>query len=376
MSTLLEYLSVVDPSLDRTNAKKGTNSFNRDWEDLEGVEEWMDFTYENLIAMLGNVLTQPYQQHEFDSPAPVRRSACCIVNEPTVTAVLLKWNHTIVDCALELASKASSTIPAISWTLGNHSSLRGETVLPDWAGVYSNMGFPPSNRVPGDTKVSGKWNTDQQHDHSKQEEFYKPLRQVVHYARLFNTRYAYIISDKELVCIRRTLSEYEGVSLAADRPARTSQPPATPIRQFNRLSQEPTTPSPRTDSSPPFRVVIPHPQSQQRDERYLTPEHRTRVRQNSIVSITALSNMSLDSPSLLLSSPSNIRSSPSAYTADGNFDVNEGNVQIAVIPWGENRSKHLTINLALFWLHILAGCDITLQSSYPSLGKELNGRKF
>ncbi|EQL30621.1 uncharacterized protein BDCG_17268 [Blastomyces dermatitidis ER-3] len=62
------------------------------------------------------------------------------------------------------------------------------------------MGFPPSNRVPGDTKVSGKWNT-QQHDHSKQEEFYKPLRQVVHYAKLFNTRYAYIISDKELVCI-------------------------------------------------------------------------------------------------------------------------------------------------------------------------------
>ncbi|OJD20145.1 hypothetical protein ACJ73_08522 [Blastomyces percursus] len=298
------------------------------------------------------------KQHEFDPPAPVRRSACCIVNEPTVTAVLLKWNHTIVDCALELASKASSTIPAISWTLGNHSSLRGETVLPDWAGIYSDMGFPPSNQVPGDTKVSGKWNTDQQHDHSKQEEFYKPLRQVVHYAKLFNTRYAYIISDKELVCIRRTLSEYEGASLAAGRPARISQPPATPIRQFDRLSQEPTTPSPRTDSSPPFRV------------------HRTRVRQNSIVSISALSNMSLDSPGLLLSSPSNIRSSPSAYTADGNLDVNEGNFQIAVIPWGENRSQHLTINLALFWLHILAGCDITLQSSYPSLGKELTERKF
>ncbi|KAL2376221.1 hypothetical protein RJZ90_007647 [Blastomyces dermatitidis] len=282
MSTLLEYLSVADPSLDRTNVKTGSNSFNRDWEDLEGIEEWTDFIYDNLIAMLGDVLARPYQQHEFDPPAPVQRSACCIINEPTVTAVLLKWNHTIVDCALELASKASATMPAISWTLGNHTGLCGETVLPDWAGIYSNMPFPPSNRVPGDTKVSGKWNTDQQHDplHSKRDEFHKPLRQVVHYAKLFNTRYAYVISDKELVCIRRTVSEYEGVPLAAGRTARISQPSATPSRRLDRLPQDPTTPSPRTDSSPPFRVVIPHAQSQRRDEQYLTPERRTRVRQD------------------------------------------------------------------------------------------------
>ncbi|PGH30717.1 hypothetical protein GX50_06530 [[Emmonsia] crescens] len=374
MSTLLEYLSVTDPSLDRTNVKTGSNSFNSDWEDLEGIEEWTDFIYENLIAMLGDVLARPYQQHEFDPPAPVQRSACCIINEPTVTAVLLKWNHTIVDCALELASKASATMPAISWTLGNHTGLCGETVLPDWAGIYSNMAFPPSNRVPGDTKVSGKWNTDQQHHtlHSKRDEFHKPLRQVVHYAKLFNTRYAYVISDKELVCIRRTVSEYEGIPLAANRLARISQPSATPSRRLDRLPQEPTTPSPRTDSSPPFRVMIPHAQSQRRDERYLTPERRTRVRQDSVVSThSALSNMSLDSPDMLLPSPSIIRSSPSAYTDGGNLDVNEGNVQIAVVPWGESRPNHLTVNLALFWLHILAGCDINLQPSYPPLGKNL-----
>ncbi|KKZ62451.1 hypothetical protein EMCG_03153 [[Emmonsia] crescens] len=83
-------------------------------------------------------------------------------------------------------------MPAISWTLGNRAGLCGETVLSDWAGIYSNMAFR-------DTKVSRKLNTDQQHDtlHSKRDEFRKPLRQVVHYAKLFNTRYAYVISDKE-----------------------------------------------------------------------------------------------------------------------------------------------------------------------------------
>ncbi|ODH53188.1 hypothetical protein GX48_00724 [Paracoccidioides brasiliensis] len=41
-------------------------------------------------------------------------------------------------------------------------------------------------------------------------------------------------------------------------------------------------------------------------------------------------------------------SSPSAYTGLGSPDVNEGVVEIAVIPWGENRPYQLTINLALF----------------------------
>ncbi|OJD21913.1 hypothetical protein ACJ73_06744 [Blastomyces percursus] len=261
MSTLLEDLSAVDPNLDRTNVKTGPDSFNRDWEDLEGIEEWTDFSYENLIEMLGDVLAQPYQQHEIDPPAPVRCSTCYIINEPTVTAILLTWNHTIVDCALKLASKASTTMPAMSWTLGNYSALCGETVLPDWAGIHSDMaGLAPCSRIPGDNQS--------QHDtrRSKRDKFHKPLRQVMHYAKLFNTRYACVISDKELVCFRRTLSEFEGVPLAAGRPARVSQPSPTPSRRHDWLLHKPTTPSPRTDSSTPFRVMILPAQAQQRDE--------------------------------------------------------------------------------------------------------------
>ncbi|KAK2813735.1 hypothetical protein FQN50_000133 [Emmonsiellopsis sp. PD_5] len=365
MPTLLEYLSVVDPDLDRTNVKKGLNSFNRNWDVLEGVEEWTDFTYENLIAMLGDLLARPYQQHELHTPAPIQRSTCCIIDEPTVTAVILKWNHTIVDCALETASKALTAMTPMAWTTGTHSGLSGEIVSPDWAGIHYNMSFPTGNRLPGDSKVSGKWNTKLQHHptKSKRREFEKPLLQVIHYAKMFNTRYAYVISDEELVCIRRRVSEYEGMSLAAARPLRANQPSTTPPRVSDQLQEEPTTPSPRMDSSPPFRVVIPRPQPQKGDKQYLTPERHTRVTQNSVSSTL--------SPGVLLSAPSNIRSSPSAYTDGGNPDVNEGKIQIAVIPWGEKRPNCLTVNLALFWLHILAGFDIDLQPSYPPLGREL-----
>ncbi|KAK2775372.1 hypothetical protein FQN52_003136 [Onygenales sp. PD_12] len=238
MPTLLEYLSVVDPDLDRTNVKKGLNSFNTNWDVLEGVEEWTDFTYENLIAMLGDLLARPYQQHELHTPAPIQRSTCCIVDEPTVTAVILKWNHTIVDCALETASKALTAMTPMAWTTGTHSGLPGEIVSPDWAGIHYNMSFPAGNRLPGDSKVSGKWNTKLQHHptDSKRREFEKPLLQVIHYAKMFNTRYAYVISDEELVCIRRRVSEYEGMPLAAARPLRVNRPSTTPPRRVRSTS--------------------------------------------------------------------------------------------------------------------------------------------
>ncbi|KAK2760861.1 hypothetical protein FQN54_002101 [Arachnomyces sp. PD_36] len=198
MPTLLQYLSTVDPDLDRTNVKTGMNSFNPEWDVVEGIREWTDFTYENMITMLGDTLTSMYQSSQFDMPTQLRRPTLQIVDETTVAAVLLKWNHTIVDRALQLAS-STRNLRSMSWALGAHADISGQVIFPDWAGIDLDSTFPASNRVPGDTKVSGKWNTDmQQKEEDDTDEFFKPLRQVIHYARLFNTRYAYVISDKEL----------------------------------------------------------------------------------------------------------------------------------------------------------------------------------
>jgi hypothetical protein len=381
MPTLLEYLSTADPELDRTHIKKGSNTENPTWDLLEGTEEWADFTYENMFDMLGDILTQSHQSEKLDMPAPIKRTTCSIIDEPTVTALLSKWNHTIVDCALKITSEMffSDTLPSMSWALGSHADSSEERAFPDWAGIDINISFPANNRVPGDSKVSGKWHTDQQHDDrkSKRDEFYRPLRQVVHYAKLFNTRYAYVISDKELVCIRRVVSEYEGSPLALNRQLRTQRATTSAVTTASsggsdQLQQMPSTPPSRISSSPTFQVVIPRRDPGLRSEQFLTPERRTRPRQTSIAStVSAFSNMSIDSPSFHVSSPNNLKSSPSAYMDAGNPDVNEGMIHMAVIPWGENRPNQLTVNLALFWIHILAGLDIDLQSSYPSLGRDL-----
>lgn len=360
MSTLLEYLSITDPDLNRTHVKDGSNSFNLVWDEIDSFREWTDFTYENAIAMLEDLLSQSYELCDLDIPAQLRRATLNIIDEPTVTAVLLKWNHTIVDRALELASNTS-----MSFALGTHTNLSGRKIFPDWAGIDFNTGFPSKSRVTGDTKVSGKWNFDLLNDNTKVHEFYKPLRQVVHYAQQFNTRYAYVISDKELLCIRRSVSEYEASSQIRERGLRQKQDdPFTSTKPRHSSSTNVS----KSEASPPFRVVITNPPaSSKMIQGHLTPEHSSRPRQNSFAStVSAMSTMSLDAPGHVAPSPS-----ASSYTDGSNPDVNEATIEVARIHWGETRPKHLTINLALFWIHILAGFETDLDFSYPPLGREL-----
>ncbi|PWY73129.1 hypothetical protein BO94DRAFT_559928 [Aspergillus sclerotioniger CBS 115572] len=304
MPTLLEYLSTPDPVLDRSRAGKGPNTFNNDWEMIEETREWADFTYPHMMEMLSDILSTRYSPDQLDIPPPFTKT--------------------------------------VSWTLGCHGPLPNAEC--GWAGVELNVSFD-MNRIPGDTKSE-----------SDVKEFYKPLRQVNYYAQLANSRYAYVISDKELLCMRRSISEYEGPPLSSQRSVRgAGQPttPSTPDREASQLTRPPSTPSP----CPPFRVVV-----RNRQQQHLTPERRPRPRQASTAS--SMSAMLVDSPSITVSSPDNIRSSPSRYTDNGNPDANESVIEV-------NRPGHLTVNLALFWIHILAAFDVDLRASYPLLGREL-----
>lgn len=61
------------------------------------------------------------------------------------------------------------------------------------------------NRVPGDIKPSWKWGTEMRdsQDIQKWKEFRQALSQVNFYMNQHNTRYGYIVTDQELVAIRK-----------------------------------------------------------------------------------------------------------------------------------------------------------------------------
>lgn len=140
-----------------------------------------------------------------------------------------------------------------------------------------------------------------------QEEFRKPLCQALLYCVKVNSRYGYILTDAEAFFFRRTKSEEPARPLSTNRPQRQHAQPT-----HNRFAS-------------------------------ITSE------------ISRTSAMSLDS-------------SGSPYTDAGNPDINEGPLEYAVVPWGNSGSDSLTINLGLWFIHLLATSDNSVKEWYPVLG--------
>jgi hypothetical protein len=98
----------------------------------------------------------------------------------------------------------------VSFSQGAFSRLETQSKLPPhWAGVrVAEATQGHQVLVPGDTKVSSKWQSGLERATRKSEKkrFKDVLRQVVHYCSIGNLRYGFVITDKELYCFRRTKS--------------------------------------------------------------------------------------------------------------------------------------------------------------------------
>ncbi|KIW22020.1 uncharacterized protein PV07_12578 [Cladophialophora immunda] len=312
MRTLLHYLTTPNPEVRREGLRAGPNTFPVGDYDIEGVEPWLDFSYETIMDCFGDILTTPVDDDLFNDPPPIAAHDLNLTDESSVTFILTKRHHTIIDCALQIAQdqlKDRGFGFPISWSLGSRSHVQEDPRLrPDWA-VTNHSGKPPYEDLgPGDTKQSKKWNTSMKdsRDEHMREEFEKALRQVHLYSIRVNCRSCFLISDLELVWLRR----------------RKSPEPARPL-------------------------------STSRPRRLVSQENSRRV--TSITSVlSGTSSMSLDS-------------SGSPYTDGGNPDINEGPFEMCVVPWSNHGVGNLTINLAMFAAALWAATDNSVRESYPPL---------
>ncbi len=315
-TTLLSYLNRPNFELNRTNLKTGPNTLAVGSHDIEGVRPWTDFTLGKILDCFGDVLQVATSPDRLYQPSPIPEHFRNLTDESCVDAILLKHNHVKVDCALQVAAarlKDHGLQLPISWSWGSLSSVEEDRRLrPDWAGTVHSQGPPYVNRVPGDTKQSKKWTSTMKDSTVRgyQEEFRKPLRQALLCCTKVNSRYGYIITDAEAFFFRRTKSEEPARPLSINRPQR----------------------------------------------QYAQPSQPTHGRVTSITSvISGTSTMSIDS-------------SGSPYTDAGNPDINEQPLDYAVVPWGSSGSDSLSINLGLFFIHLLAASDNSVQEWYPVLG--------
>lgn len=81
---------------------------------------------------------------------------------------------------------------------------------PDWGAIRRSSLNKNSNILPGDTKLSKKWSSDDiergycENRWTASCDWFSPLKQIYTYCVRANARYGYLITDKELVVLRIT----------------------------------------------------------------------------------------------------------------------------------------------------------------------------
>src|SRR4051812_20352688 len=165
MPTLFQFLTLRNPDLDGLSRIKGSNTTNCAFDDIEGTRPWLDFTLDTILSCFGDILHHSLPASEFHVPNPIQTPFLRIVDENSVDGILLRWNHVIVNRALEIAVAAlvSRGFHSILWSWGSLSLAREDRRFrPDWAGILvepTSPGQYHKNLIPGDTKIGSKFHS-------------------------------------------------------------------------------------------------------------------------------------------------------------------------------------------------------------------------
>jgi hypothetical protein len=326
--TLLDYLRVQDPVLvsDKCRGGANTKSKTAKYVTPRWIDKWEDFEYDSLQSIYGGALDRVLKR-DFplkDFSAIPRIPFCEVFDENSLEALLTKWNQSVVSEALSAAQEClhkPQTSKAIYMARGGQGDFpESEKFRPDWAGVQPATlqieglrgSSKPWNILPGDTKVGRKWSSCDivpglvQHQWMPKD-WIRPLSQIYTYCVKAQARYGYIISDKELVVVR--------------------------IR-----------PSLQMDDSQPTN------DSQDSWQEFASVRNKSR-RKTTNDSDNCDENIETRDPML-----------------------DNGRLEYKAIPWNSTKTEDqqqdcdsLTVNLALWWLHIMASVSSNIEGQYPAL---------
>ncbi|KAK3985669.1 hypothetical protein QBC44DRAFT_384672 [Cladorrhinum sp. PSN332] len=264
-STLLDILCRPDPRIidqwkgtSLSNTVSETDSF--DHVQIQSVTRWTDFTYEAIVLAYGDILNRHIRDFANDvgelryyqEPNDPPMTPSIIIKEDDVDTLGISWSCEVVrgpikaaagvlrprlkstdasegkSLSKSLAAKPNATLAAkkVSWVKPKTGSKR-VTINPDWlvmdhtvlhlystedAGERVEDKWKPLVYALGDSKLEQKWQSHwlamsardlAQKGYGRYEsERLKPLDQIATYCRYGETRYAYIVTQKELVALR------------------------------------------------------------------------------------------------------------------------------------------------------------------------------
>ena len=335
--TLSDYLQTKNPEVQTKNWSRGSNTSSKRLTYLTPglIEKWEDFGYESLQKIydgaLRRVLKSEYSCRDY-SDIP-QKPYCEIADENCLEMLLAMWNWRVVSEGLSKAQEclyAHQNSNVIYMAKGGRSRFlvasKAGKFRPDWAGIQSNPEdnisreetMKPPNILPGDSKLGKKWSSNKIKEGPVKGEYLKsdwlkPLKQIYTYCVKANARYGYIITEEEVVVIR-----------------------VRPIL-------EPGDSGAMNDSQEPRQ------------------ESETSKNEQETVDTQAAFPELDEGHDFILSSP--VFRKVEEY----------GRLEYKAIPWSNaasldpRRSNNLTVNLALWWLHIMASVSSNIKEQYAPL---------
>jgi hypothetical protein len=353
--TLRKYLSFSNQSLTIHKGASCSQARNDEassrWPIVDRWTTWQDFQFDNI-----NTLFQPLLDTEFDlADPPQPLDSLNILRRERAFEMALARNNAIVNEALRAACLYLG-LNKVEWTVDDNGT-EGD-MYPDWCGWTEKLkyGRNSGNLVPGDTKFTrtffqkervetlGRLDSEAlplSSPPSREKNLVQScLQQACYYAIRYHTRYFYIITNMELFLCRRSLSLPSTSPIAQTRKRRMLNPTPTKTQSI--------------PSSPPVYAL-----ARQQSKISVTAAQSAHTSPNTPVSYFLPREKSFTDISL----SSVLLYSDSTYMQDDGDE--EVEVECISIPW--KSSQDLTVNMALFVVHLLALLANDPQISYEPI---------
>ncbi|KAB8239894.1 hypothetical protein BDV35DRAFT_375173 [Aspergillus flavus] len=222
--TLLSYLTRRNPRVETPGLARSTFTFNDDWGTVEKAREWSEFSYKALLSKFGEELKR--QVTPIDNTSQCEAAGINVIHD----------ERGLSDLVL------ASIIVPVSAELGPVFIAAGGRVLeslgcyPDWGcgdGRESNTAGRSKALVLGETKLNWSLanaidtilnNTDGSYEDAAARDDVRPVEQAQYYGAVYRRRFAFIITEKELVVMQLHLAP--DPVRTSPRPVRTRPPPS------------------------------------------------------------------------------------------------------------------------------------------------------
>ncbi|KAE8148638.1 hypothetical protein BDV25DRAFT_157918 [Aspergillus avenaceus] len=223
MPNLLTILARPNPEV-FPQVRDGPVTTHHAWAEVNGTENWDEFTYENLMRFYGEELETEIP-HDIPEPTPELTSKEReFWDEDTLKIIFARALFPTVSRCLGQAWYQLHPGEPVELVPGGTAKKYGADAddsrfSADWAAIRDGQTQFGSDRYrnlcPGDIKVGTKWRASR----TTRADWAEPFRQIQTYCSQFKVRYAWILSEEELVVIR-TRIEHIGLGLAEGRPRR------------------------------------------------------------------------------------------------------------------------------------------------------------